>query len=67
MFSSPTAFKEDATEATNVVFLFPLKIAANKARSTVGNSKPFVDQFKNKRGEGRDKITLILTERYRKE
>ena len=51
MFSSPTAFKEDATEATNVVFLFPLKIAANKARSTVGNSKPFVDQFKNKREE----------------
>ena len=51
MFSSPTAFKEQATEATNVAFLFPLKIAANKARSTVGNSKPFMDQFTNKREE----------------
>ena len=83
MFSSPTAFKEDATEATNVAisarqidsgcktgdFFFLFKIAASKVRFTVGNSKPFVDQFKYKtcREEGRDKITLIPKEKYRKE
>ena len=66
MSSSPCTFKEDATGATNVAisarqidsdcktgdFFFLFKIAASKARScTVGNFKPFMDQFKNKREE----------------